>query len=143
MNESARDYWNGQAANFDDAPDHGLQIPEVKAAWLRLLVEYLPVPPAEVIDLGCGTGSLSVLLAQEGYTVRGLDVAEEMITVAAHKAGRAGVTVDLAQGDAASPPYPRDLVMSSCRATCSGRCPIQAVLWTCGSTCCGPVGCSY
>ena len=39
-----------------------------------------------VLDLACGTGSLSCLLAQRGYNVLGTDMSEEMLTVAYEKA---------------------------------------------------------
>lgn len=42
--------------------------------------------PESVLDLACGTGSMSVLLAQRGYRVLGADISEEMLTVAAQKA---------------------------------------------------------
>lgn len=41
--------------------------------------------PQTVLDLACGTGSLSVLLAQRGYRVLAADCSEEMLTVAAQK----------------------------------------------------------
>ncbi len=65
-----RDYWDGQAAIFDQQPDHGLLDPAVRAAWAQLLLPLMPPAPASVVDLGCGTGSLAVLLAQAGYQVR-------------------------------------------------------------------------
>lgn len=42
--------------------------------------------PVRVLDLACGTGSMSVLLAETGYQVLGADISEEMLTVAAQKA---------------------------------------------------------
>ena len=41
--------------------------------------------PQTVLDLACGTGSLSVLLAQRGYRVLAADCSEEMLIVAAQK----------------------------------------------------------
>ena len=105
MSDSAPSYWDAQAATFDDEPDHGLRQPMVREAWRRLLLEHLPPAPADVIDVGCGTGTLSVLLAESGYRVRGLDFAAEMVAAATAKAAQASVTVTFMQGDAAAPPY--------------------------------------
>ena len=100
------EYWDAEAATFDDEPDHGLRDPEVREAWRRLLREHLPPPPARVADLGCGTGSLSVLLADEGYAVDGVDFSPEMVDAAREKAaGRPGLS--FAVGDAAAPPFER------------------------------------
>lgn len=45
-------------------------------------------PVHTVLDLACGTGTLSCLLAQRGYEVIGADSSAEMLAVAAEKAGR-------------------------------------------------------
>ena len=44
------------------------------------------VAPRTVIDLACGTGSVALLMAQRGYEVVGVDMSEEMLTVAAQRA---------------------------------------------------------
>ncbi|MEV6829308.1 class I SAM-dependent methyltransferase [Amycolatopsis sp. NPDC051102] len=94
--------WDAEAASFDDQPDHGLKDPAVRAAWSDLLLPLLPPAPAAVVDLGCGTGSLAVLLARAGYVVHGVDLSRGMLAVAAEKA--AGFDVELREGDAADPP---------------------------------------
>ena len=79
---SARDpieLWDDEAATFDEAADHGLRDPAVRAAWRELLLSVLPASPARIADLGCGTGTLALLLAAEGYVVDGVDFAPEMI----------------------------------------------------------------
>ena len=48
--------------------------------------------PERILDLACGTGSMSVLLAKAGYQVLGADISEEMLTVAAQKAATLEVT---------------------------------------------------
>jgi ubiquinone/menaquinone biosynthesis C-methylase UbiE len=99
-------YWDSQAATFDHEPDHGLLDPQVRLAWRRLLLAELPEAPAAVADLGCGTGTLSVLLAAEGYAVTGLDFAPQMIRAARAKARAAGVTARFELSDAAAPTLP-------------------------------------
>ena len=42
--------------------------------------------PRTAVDLACGTGSVSVLLAKQGMSVTGVDMSEEMLTVACEKA---------------------------------------------------------
>ena len=95
--------WDGEAAAFDEPADHGLRDPAVRAAWRSLLVSLVPAAPARVADLGCGTGTLSLLLADEGYAVDGVDFAPAMVARAVAKAaGRHDVRFGV--GDAAEPP---------------------------------------
>ncbi|MCQ4086209.1 class I SAM-dependent methyltransferase [Saccharibacillus sp. JS10] len=42
--------------------------------------------PSEVVELGCGTGTLTTLLAEQGYHMTGIDLSEDMLAVAHHKA---------------------------------------------------------
>jgi SAM-dependent methyltransferase len=91
--------WDQEAVAFDDEPDHGLADPGTRAAWLELLLEVLPPTPARIADLGCGTGTLTRLLVDEGYAVDGLDFSPEMIRRARAKVPEATFVV----GDAAAP----------------------------------------
>lgn len=94
--------WDAEALVFDDEAHHAVEEPAMRAAWARVLTGALPPAPADVVDLGCGTGSLSVLLAEQGYAVTGLDVSPQMLERARAKAARAGVDVAFALGDAAT-----------------------------------------
>lgn len=44
------------------------------------------VRPRTAVDLACGTGSVAVLLAEQGIEVTGVDMAPDMLTVACQKA---------------------------------------------------------
>ena len=54
--------------------------------FFKTLLRRHGVTATTVLDLACGTGSLSVLLAKHGYEVLGVDRSEERLTVAAEKA---------------------------------------------------------
>ncbi|GAA3793198.1 class I SAM-dependent methyltransferase [Streptomyces phyllanthi] len=94
--------WDAEAVTFDDEPDHGLRDPEVRRAWAERLEDWLPVRASDVLDLGCGTGSLALLAAERGHRVTGVDLSPAMVDRARAKlAGRAAVFL---VGDAAAPP---------------------------------------
>lgn len=98
------DYWNTAARAYDEEPDHGLRDPATRAAWARRLAEWVPLPAGSVLDAGCGTGSLAVLLGEAGHVVTGVDAAPEMVWRARQKAEAAGVRARFLPGEAADPP---------------------------------------
>lgn len=71
--------------------------------WLAFLSEAwerLNVPrPAVLADLGCGTGSLAIPLAQSGIRVYGIDLSEHMLAIAADKE-RAASAAAVSRGSA-------------------------------------------
>ncbi|MFC0215849.1 class I SAM-dependent DNA methyltransferase [Paenibacillus chartarius] len=79
------------------------------------------IRPRRVVDLGCGTGTLTIPLAAKGYRMTGIDLSEQMLAVAQSKleaaqSGSAAVFVDWQQQDmrdwAAAEPV--DAVISFC-----------------------------
>jgi len=52
-----------------------------------------------VLELACGTGRLTIPLAEDGVDITGLDLYEEMLDLAKKKASDRGVTIPLIQGD--------------------------------------------
>lgn len=88
---------------------------------------WLPEPPADVLDADCGTGTLSVLLAEHGYCVTAVDVSSEMVQRARAKAAERGVAIEFVHGDAADLDAApgsidvvlvRHLVRRECRVRC-------------------------
>ena len=104
MTSSERDFWDAEAATFDDEPDHGLRDPQVHDAWRNLLIGLTPPIPSRIADLGCGTGTLALLLAEEGHSVDGIDISPEMVRRASAKAGTFP-GVGFVVGDAGEPPF--------------------------------------
>ena len=101
---SVADYWDAASETYDEDADHGLRDPAVREAWRARLAAWLPPPPADVLDLGCGTGSVALLVTDLGYRVHGLDLSARMVEQARAKAGDRGAT--FAVGDAATPGVP-------------------------------------
>lgn len=66
----------------------------IHAVW-----DKLGAKPKTVIDLGCGTGSILLPLAKEGFEVIGVDLSPEMLAEADHKAMEEGLSVRLACQD--------------------------------------------
>lgn len=55
--------------------------------------------PARALDLGCGTGRWSVMLAQRGWRTTGIDVVPKAVRRARVRAREAGVDVSFIEGD--------------------------------------------
>ena len=60
---------------------------EATVAFYREILAAEGLRPRTAVDLACGTGSVSVLLAKQGLRVIGVDMSEEMLTVAQQKVG--------------------------------------------------------
>jgi ubiquinone/menaquinone biosynthesis C-methylase UbiE len=61
--------------------------------------------PLDALDLGCGTGFLSLELAARGHRVTGVDFAPSMLERAKSKAAERGVSVRFEQADAEQLPF--------------------------------------
>ncbi|QLK27154.1 class I SAM-dependent methyltransferase [Natrinema zhouii] len=110
VKELVRQHWNGRATTFDDASQHGIHSEEQRDQWLAVLREWTGDDPLQVLDIGCGTGVVSLLLAELGHDVTGVDFAPEMLERARKKAEQAGRSADFYRGDAEALAVPDDTV---------------------------------
>jgi SAM-dependent methyltransferase len=70
-------------------------------------VERLEVAPgAQVLDLACGTGNLSIPLARRGARVTGVDIAPNLLEQARERAREENLEISFEEGDAEQLPYP-------------------------------------
>jgi len=76
--------------------DSGITPPEV--------IEYLDShPPGRALDLGCGTGTNVLTLAERGWTAKGVDFVPRAVRQARRKVRQAGLQAEFALGDVADP----------------------------------------
>ncbi|MBP2622793.1 class I SAM-dependent DNA methyltransferase [Streptococcus oricebi] len=67
--------------------------------WLDFSLLHLPKDKKKVLELACGTGILSVMLAQKGFEVTGLDLSAEMVGLAQKRARKAGQDLNFLEGN--------------------------------------------
>ena len=90
-NEKLKNHFNGPAYEFDSIYENrGLVTKIINKLFRRDMLERIPFSIRElsplhgktVLDIGCGSGRASILLAKEGARVTGIDCAERMIELA-------------------------------------------------------------
>ncbi|MCW6036084.1 class I SAM-dependent methyltransferase [Spirulina subsalsa FACHB-351] len=113
----AEGYLNPRAAvTYDPITQYVLPPNEL---WVRQgLIEQIGGTPHRILDLGCGTGSTTLLLkkAFPQATVIGVDLSPYMLVMAAYKGEKAGLRIDWRQDKAESTQFPSqsfDLVTAS------------------------------
>lgn len=70
--------------------------------WLHFIyrnIEKYGNGGKRLLDLGCGTGTLSIPLAKHGFEVTGIDLSEEMLSIGQEKSMEAGVQIAYYQQD--------------------------------------------
>jgi ubiquinone/menaquinone biosynthesis C-methylase UbiE len=122
VKEQVAAHWDRRAAHFDEDFGHSVRTAAERAAWERIFGLVLPAGGSlEALDVGCGTGFLSLELARRGHRVTGVDFAPSMLSLAERKAAERGLAVNFEPADAEQLPYAPasfDLVIS------------RHVLWT-------------
>lgn len=77
--EFIEDYWTKRAPGFKSLRREELQSEKMRQ-WQEEICRHLPTEkPLKILDIGCGAGFFSILLAAKGYDVTGIDLTESMI----------------------------------------------------------------
>jgi ubiquinone/menaquinone biosynthesis C-methylase UbiE len=98
-----RKYWDVDAATYDRAPEHDPTSASVRAAWRAAVARLLPPAPSTVLDVGAGTGFLSLLAAELGHRVTALDLSTEMLARLRDKADSRGLEIETVEESAEAP----------------------------------------
>ncbi len=68
--------------------------------WLQFVNDVFQkyeINQPTILDIGCGTGTLPILLAKQNYSISGVDLSEEMLSVAMAKAEQERVQIPFYQ----------------------------------------------
>ena len=99
MSEQPEQFTN--VAEYYDALMAGVPY-RLWADYIEEILRRFEFHPRTVLDVACGTGTVSEIMAARGYEVTGVDIAADMIDVARRKAEKTESGVDYRVEDAAS-----------------------------------------
>ena len=97
--------WDLASETFDTHAGHGIQSQKERDAWKRAFLKFFPEKSLRILDVGCGTGELSLLFAEMGHEVSGIDISGQMLKIAKAKAEACGADIVFREGDAENPPF--------------------------------------
>ena len=76
-----------------------LMDPEIYESWLEYFKQRVSPNSGMVLDLGCGAGALTMQLKKAGFQMEGLDLSDEMLSLASERMSRANVFFPVYQAD--------------------------------------------
>ena len=100
VKSAIRSRWDVSSQKYDTHDGHGIKSAEERDAWKRVLGEALARSGLDILDVGCGTGEMSLVLAEMGHNVQGVDLSEKMLSRAREKARASRLKVKFSIGDA-------------------------------------------
>ncbi len=84
--------------------------------WIQSVVRKDEWVNPRIVELGCGTGNILIPLTSNGWNVIGIDLSEDMLTIAQDKANETGLYIHLLHQDMREFElgHPVDLIYSFC-----------------------------
>ena len=102
------DYWDKRAEGYSLSINEEFES-EVRERWIAKINKYRPTPDKmRCLELGCGPGFLSILLALNGNEVTSIDCSDEMLGRAKENAEKMGAEIDFKKMDIHTPDFPDD-----------------------------------
>lgn len=100
LKEAIKEKWDESSQSYDSYHGHGIKSDEERDAWKQALQRVLGKGHLKVLDVGCGTGEIGLLLAEMGHQVTGIDLSEKMLALARSKAKSSRLKARFEPGDA-------------------------------------------
>ncbi|WP_321418486.1 class I SAM-dependent methyltransferase [uncultured Methanomethylovorans sp.] len=97
--------WDDSSTSYDTQHGHAVKSDEEAKAWKSVFNKVFPTGKLKILDVGCGTGEISLLLASMGHQVTGLDLSNKMMEKGRIKAKDRGFKINFQLGDAENPPF--------------------------------------
>lgn len=103
--EKIASYWTKRSSDFKEQRREELHSP-LAERWMKEIEKYLPEgKQLRILDVGCGAGFFSILLAQKGHQVTGIDLTPDMIVHSRELAKEEGVACEFQVMDAENPEF--------------------------------------
>jgi len=93
--EGSLNIYRGYASVYDASGQ--IAFSEQMIPYLRRVLEQHPVPMGEMVELACGTGTVAIAMALQGWKVIGVDGSEDMLAQARAKAEALGSALPVGQ----------------------------------------------
>lgn len=98
--ENIRAYWNLRAEGYSAQNMEELE-DQNRIRWVNTIMRYAPEGERlKVLDIGCGPGFFSILMAQCGHDVTGVDYSDEMVAHARQNAATMRQNIEFRRMDA-------------------------------------------
>ena len=97
-------YWTKRSSSFKEQRRAELHS-SMADRWLTEIKKYLPGKKLKILDVGCGTGFFTILLAKQGHEVIGVDLTPDMIEKSKELAKEEGADCRFQVMDAENPEF--------------------------------------
>ena len=95
MFEKIENKWTEDSGDYNDITQKQLRDKKTVAYWTRELKCFLGTQPLRILEVGCGPGFMSILMARLGHEVKAVDGATGMVEKAKENMREQNVQVEV------------------------------------------------